>query len=144
MKSMILKWVIGMSDKFDKMSIYAVDWKTVNNDGEEVVFTFQPLPFKHYPRIYKVLGELQKLESSKDEALSDEEQSKRFLERLSPETVDELLGLELEMVRKSYPELSESRAELFVTSNVFGLVEPLVQLMGRAEKYDQRKTSLAR
>lgn len=133
-----------MSDKFDKMSIYDVDWKTVNNDGEETVFSFKPLPFKHYPKIYKVLGRLQDLNLDGDEGLSEEDKSKKFLSSVSEDVIDELMSIELIMVKNSYPDLTDEKAELFVTSNLFQLVEPLVQLMGRAEKFDKRRVEAVR
>ena len=129
-----------MIDKFDRMSIYDVDWKTTDNDGEEVSFTFKPLPFSFYPKLY---GLLNKLSDSgmmdKGEGLSEEEQSKKFLSNLSPELVEELTFLEKEMVKNSYPDLTDDKVERFVTSNAFALMEPMMDLMNRQEKANPRK-----
>ena len=43
------------------------------------------------------------------------------------------------MVSKSYQELSEEKVELFVESNMFELLTPLMELMSRSDKRDQRK-----
>lgn len=131
-----------MSDKFDRLSIYDVDWKIVDADGKEEVFTFKPLPFKHYPKIYKVLGKFQSLKV--DESLPEEEQGASFMENLDVGTIEELLELEKVMVKNSYPDYDDGKLERFIMGNMFELIEPLVKLMGRAEKYDKRKTDASK
>jgi len=129
-------------NKFEKMSIYDIDWKTTDNDGEEQVFTFKPLPFSSYPKLYGLLNKLSESGiMDKEEGLSEEEQSKKFLSSLSPELVEELTFLEKEMVKNSYPELTEDKVERFVTSNAFALMEPMMNLTNRQEKANPRKVA---
>lgn len=128
-----------MSDKFDKMSVYDYVWKTEDDDGEEQVFTFKPLPFKMYPKIYKILSELQDLK------VEDDSDGKEFLKVMTNKNlIEELLVLEKEMVLTSYPDLSEEKVERFVSSNVFELMTPLIALMSKAEKVDKRRTDKAK
>ena len=80
-----------MSDKFDKMSIYDVDWKSTDNDGNEQTFSFKPLPFKYYPKIYKVISRLQDLDF--DDSLSEEDQAKQFMKNLDEELVSNIMEI---------------------------------------------------
>jgi hypothetical protein len=130
-----------MADKFDSTSIYDLEWKTVDNEGVEQVFTFKPLPFSYYPKLYSLLNKLSEadLMSKKNVELPEEEQAKKFMESLSEELVQELVGLEKSMVKNSYPALSDDKVEKFVTSNAFELLEPLMSLMNRSERANQRK-----
>lgn len=133
--------MIDLADKFDKTSIYDLDFKITDNDGEEQTFTFKPLPFKFYPKTYALIGKLQKLQGEK--GLSDEEQIATLIDKLDEETVALLLELEKVMVEKSYPTMDEEKIELFVTSNMFQLMEPLIQLISRQEIVNPRKADVA-
>jgi hypothetical protein len=130
-----------MADKFDKMSIYDTEWKSLDNEGVEQAYTFRPLPFKYYPKTYDLLNKLQELKV--DESLSEQEREKAFLEKMNSDVIALLMELEKAMVKKSYPDLSEEKIELFVTSNVFLLMEPLLKLISRQEVIDPRHVTAA-
>jgi len=125
-----------MSDKFEKLSIYDVDMKLVDDDGVEQVFTFKPLPFATYPRVYDLVGKLNGLNTD------DNEES--FMKLLDKDLMDELLNVELEMVLNSYPNMDKLKAEIFVISNSFQLIEPLIAITFKQEKANPRKMSLAK
>lgn len=129
-----------MSDKFEKMSIYDLDWKTTDNDGEEQTFTFKPLPFSYYPKLYSLLSKLSEsgLTEMNDE-LSEEARAKKFMEALSEDLVLEIVSLEKAMVKTSYPDLLDEKIDRFVTSNAFNLLDPLMNLMSRTEKVNPRR-----
>lgn len=129
-----------MADKFDKMSIYDIEWKTLDNEGVEQSFIFKPLPFLHYPKVYKLLNGMQSLKF--EEGLSDEDKNKKLLETITKNgLLEDLLSLEKIMVSNSYPDLKEDKVDLFVTSNVFSLMEPLFGVINRQEKTNPRKVA---
>lgn len=129
-----------MADKFDKMSIYDIEWKTLDNEGVEQSFIFKPLPFLHYPKVYKLLNAMQSMKV--DESLSDEQRKKKILEVITKDgLMEELMSLEKVMVSTSYPDLSEEKIDRFVTSNVFSLMEPLFGVINRQEKTNPRKVA---
>lgn len=119
-----------MSDKWDKVSIYDVDFKLVDNDGEEQVFTFKPLPFATYPKVYDLMAKFNDV-SGDDEAA--------FMKALDEKTMKDLLDVELAMVSNSYPDMDKAKLERFVSSNVFQLIEPLVSITFKQEKGNPRK-----
>lgn len=121
-----------MSDKWDKVSIYDVDFKLVDNDGEEQVFTFKPLPFATYPKVYDLMAKFNDV-SGDDEAA--------FMKALDEKTMKDLLDVELAMVSNSYPDMDKAKLERFVSSNVFQLIEPLVSITFKQEKGNPRKMS---
>ena len=119
-----------MSDKFEKLSIYDVDVRLIDDDGTEQVFSFKPLPFATYPAVYNLLTKFSDLDAEDDKA---------FMRMLDKATMKELLDIELEMVQTSYPDMDKAKAERFVVSNVFQLVDTLVQLTFKQEKGNSRK-----
>lgn len=127
-----------MSDKFEKLSIYNVDFKLTDDDGVEHVFTFKPLPFSRFADAFDFF---MKFESyNKDsEGLSDEEKGKKFIELLDKESIKILSSLLYDMVTVSYPELSKDKVENFVLSNMFSLIEPLSNVTFRQAKSNPRK-----
>jgi len=129
-----------MSDKFDKMTIYDVDWKTTDNDGNEQVFTFKPLPFKYYPKTYDLLSKLQDL----SEGVLPDEADEKLFEKISGDLVGELMELEKVMLINSYPDKTEQEIELFVSSNVFQLMEPLLKLVSRQDIVTPRQAQAAK
>lgn len=108
-----------MADKFAKLSIYDVDFKLTDSDGVEHTFTFKPLPFAKYPELYDALSGLSKLEDISDE--------KSLFNKVDSDIIQKLIELEKAMVKKSYPDKDEAEIESFVQSNVFDLIEPLVE-----------------
>lgn len=129
-------------DKFEKMSIYSIDWKSIDNDGNEQVFTFKPLPFQYYPKTYDLINKLKDLKV--DESLSEEEAGEEIMGRLNSSIVSQLVDLEKVMVSTSYPDLSEEKVELFVMSNAFNLMDPLLQLINRQETIAPRQAEAAK
>ena len=123
-----------MSDKFEKLSIYDVDVKLNDNDGNEQVFTFKPLPFSTYPAVYDLLNKFSDMDADDDKA---------FMKVLDKETMKDLMEIELEMVQISYPDMDKGKAERFVIGNAFQLVDALVQLTFKQEKANPRKMAQA-
>ena len=109
-----------MADKFEKLSIYNVDFKIKDRDDLEHTFTFKPLPFSRFPEVFEVVKELQGLSKK---ATSTEEMFQYF----TSEFIEKLAELEVAMVKRSYPEMDDDKVQGFVQSNLFDLVEPLVQ-----------------
>lgn len=107
-----------MADKFAKLSIYDVDFKLTDSDGVEHTFTFKPLPFAKYPELYDALSALSKLDGVEDE--------KEFFNNISSKDIAKITELEKEMVKKSYPDKNDDEVERFVQTNIFELVDPLV------------------
>lgn len=124
-----------MSDKFEKLSIYDVDVKLVDDDGNEQVFTFKPLPFATYPRVYDLMSKFSEL---------DAEDEKSFMKVLDKDTMKDLMEIELEMVQNSYPDMDKAKAEHFVISNAFQLIDTIVQLTFKQEKVNPRKMEQAK
>lgn len=121
-----------MSDKFEKLSIYDVDVKLNDDEGVEHNFTFKPLPFATYPRVYDLLTKFSELDADDDKA---------FMKALDKDTMRDLMDIELEMVMGSYPDMDKSKAERFVISNTFSLIETLVSLTFKQEKGNPRKVA---
>lgn len=119
-----------MSDKWEKVSIYDVDFKIEDSDGVEQVFTFKPLPFATYPKVYDLLSKFSDIDST---------DGKAFINSLDEKTMNNLLEVELQMVMNSYPDMNREKAERFVLSNVFDLIDPLVGITFRQEKVNARK-----
>lgn len=124
-----------MSDKWEKVSIYDVDFKIEDSDGNEQVFTFKPLPFATYPKVYDLLSKFSEF---------DGEDEKAFMKALDEKTMKDLLSVELDMVLNSYPDMDKAKAERFVLSNVFQLIEPLVSITFKQEKGNPRKMAQAK
>lgn len=124
-----------MADKFENLSIYDVDLKLMDDNGNEQVFSFKPLPFKTYPRVYDIIGKLTELKDVEgDDAFKS----------LDSKTMGELMDVQLEMVLNSNIGMDKRKAEIFVASNVFSLIEPLVSLTFKQEKANPRKMEQAK
>lgn len=121
-----------MSDKFEKLSIYDVDIKLKDEEGVEYNFTFKPLPFATYPKVYPLLGKLTGIDF-------DDKDAKKVFEKFDEETVELLSKIELEMVLNSYPDMELTKAQNFVMANMFDLIEVLVNLTFKQEKGNTRK-----
>ena len=119
-------------NKFSKLSIYDLDYKIKDKDGEEHTFNFKPLPFRFYPELFKILAVIQKYQGDDENAL---------FQLLSDDSMASLLNLELEMVKNSFPDLSDEDAERFVSSNCFQLIEPLLMVtVGNEEAKNELQT----
>ena len=117
-------------EKFKKYSIYDVEYKI----GEDT-FVFKPLSWQHFPKLFSLIQEFQKVKFDKDKP---EEMMKLFTE----DTMKTLLELEKEMVKVSYPDLPEDDIERFVMSNFMELVNPLFELAFKQEKFNERKVNV--
>lgn len=120
-----------MADKFEKMTIYDVDVKMTTDDGEEVNYSFKPLPFKYYPKAFKVFSAFSNMKEGED--------TSKLLEALDEQMIEDLSQLIKVMVSNSYPDLSEEKVENFVISNLFQLIEPLSRVVFKQEKAEPRK-----
>lgn len=109
-----------MADKFEKLSVYNVDFKIKDSDDLEHTFTFKPLPFNRFPEVFEVVKKLQNISKK---AGNTEEMFQYF----TPEFITEVSDLEVAMVKRSYPEMDDDKVQGFVQSNLFDLIEPLVQ-----------------
>ena len=119
-----------MSDKFEKLSIYDVDVKLEDDEGNEHNFTFKTLPFETYPEVYDLLSKFNNLDTDDDKA---------FMKALDKSTMKDLMKIELEMVQNSYPDMDLKKAQGFVVSNVLQLIDTLVKLTFKQEKGNPRK-----
>lgn len=122
-----------MADKFAKLSIYDVDFKLKDGDGVEHTFTFKPLPFKDYPKLYDVLNSLSKLDGLDDE--------KQFFNKIESSDISKIAELEKAMVKKSYPDKRDEDVENFVQSNLFDLINPLIEANLKKDGQQDKRTS---
>lgn len=123
-----------MSDKYEKLSIYNVDFKMEDSDGVEQVFVFKPLPFGSYPDVYDVMGTLADMEGDGADAFKSIDRA----------TMKKLMDLELQMVINSDVGMDLAKAQNFVASNVFTLIEPLMGITFKQEKGNTRKMEKAK
>jgi hypothetical protein len=124
--------------KFDNMGILSVDFKTKDNNGEDVEFKFKPLPFAYYPEIYDLT------QSLSNAGLLDGKDDKDFMSSLDKNLMGKLINVEKIMVKNSYPEDDESKIEEFVVGNTFELIEPLMSLISRQETANPRRVEKAK
>ena len=109
-------------DKFEQHINPNKTIKLKRANGEEDVFTIQPLTYKHLPKLFKLLNKLKDLENI------DEENTSQFLALFDEETIMILQELELETMKISYPDEDVKKLEKFVSSNIFILFEPIIQV----------------
>jgi len=130
-------------DKWAKLSIYDVDFKITDEDGEEHNFTFKPLPWENFPQAFDTIAKIETmgLFSQKDN-MTEEEAAKEFLKAVNKEVLTDLSSICKIMVRNSYPEIDEKVINSFVMGNLFQLVEPLSKVLSRQSK-DKRKANKA-
>jgi hypothetical protein len=111
---------------------------------EGVEYTFKPLPFRHYPKLFGVIKATNnvntKLNQKKKEGkLSEEEVGQMMFDILSEEDIEKIITLEKIMVMSSYPEEPEKKVETFVMKNMFSLLGPLISSnLGEDDKAKRR------
>ena len=108
-------------DKFEQHINPSKTIKLKRENGEEDIFTIQPLTYKHLPKLFKLLNKLKDLDSM------DEKDTSKFLELFDEETIKLLQELELETMKISYPDEDIKKLEKFVSSNIFTLFESIIE-----------------
>lgn len=131
-----------MADKWSKLSIYDVDFKLTDEDGEEHSFTFKPLPWADFPKAYDVFGKLERSGLFDADGDDDEAFARQFFEKIDSALITELASVCKVMVSNSYTHLDDKVIEPFVMANVFQLIEPLSKIITKQSK-DKRKTDQA-
>jgi hypothetical protein len=119
-----------MNDKFERMSIYDVDFEMTDDKGEKVNYTLKPLPFKYYPKAFAIFSKFSE---------AKEGDTSNILQLLDEKAVQDLIDLEKVMIQNSYPDLEEKKVEYFVMSNAFELIEPLSKLIFKQSKLQPRQ-----
>ncbi|WP_298753000.1 hypothetical protein [uncultured Arcobacter sp.] len=126
-------------DKFEKHSIYNITFELENEDGTKDSFEFRPLPWKHFPKVFKVVQTMTELTDGMDEEEKKNVDAKKLFSTFDEETTTNIIDLEKVMVSTSYPEKKEEDVEKFVISNMFELIEPLINLSFKQQKANPRK-----
>lgn len=91
---------------FEKYEMYAKEY-TIDEDK----YLFKPLGGKHFPKLF---GVMKKLNGNED-----------ILKVIDEKVIEDLIYLQNEMVKVSYPNLKEQTVEAFVKANIMELIEPL-------------------
>lgn len=109
-------------DKFEQHITPNETIKLKRDNGEEDVFTIEPLPYKYLPKMFKLLNKLKDLDKLEGEEVEG------FLKIFDDEAIELLQSIELETMKKSYPEEDKNKLKKFVSSNVFMLLEPIIKV----------------
>ena len=94
-------------------------------DGDE--FVIKPLGFKNLGKLWKLLRKMSSVmtsETVKGE-LSKEETAK-MMETMDENTVDLVLELEVKTMKKSYPKLSDEKAQEFCAAHMFEILPAMI------------------
>jgi len=109
-------------DKFEQHITPNETVKLKRSNGEEDMFTVEPLSYKHLPKMFKLLNKIKDLDDIDEENISE------FLEIFDDEAISLLQEIEFETMKKSYPEEDEDKLKKFVSSNLFALFEPIIKV----------------
>lgn len=124
-----------MTDKWSKLSIYDVDFKLTDEDGEEHNFTFKPLPWSEYPKAFQVFNNLQEVGFfNVSEDATEQELVNHFFKCVNQKLINELADVCYTLVQNSYPDKDEGQVKNFVMGNMFYLIDPLSKVISRQSK----------
>jgi len=102
--------------------IYTKDIE-VEINGETQKYKFRPLSGRFLPRLYSVIGAMQKVEDTE-----------KTLQSLEEKDFANLHTLVLETFKASYPKEDADKLDLFVSQNLFKFVEPVMQVNMNADE----------
>lgn len=119
-------------DKFDRHSIFDVQFKLTSDDGVEDEFVFKPLYGGDFVKAFSLMAKLSKKEMGDDSSAA---------EAFDEETLSALVDLETKMVSQSYPDMPKDKVDRFVAANCFNLVEPLTKAVMKVSKVEGRRLS---
>lgn len=82
----------------------------LNVDGIEREFTFKPVNWEHFPKIFTLATRFQNLKENEILSVMDEK------------TLSSLMEMELLMFKNSYPEMKEQDIKNIIMDNVFEIM----------------------
>lgn len=115
--------------------------------GEDT-FRFSALQYKHLPAFYEFFNRFSSMipedvakRIQNGEKLADEEGMKYGKQMLDKEFIEQLVPLEYEMVKESYPELDDKMIGSFIRDNMFELLEPLISLNAKVDENVHKRST---
>jgi hypothetical protein len=98
--------------------------------GEEK-FEFKPLSYKDIGKFWKIMQHMNKVTRkffTKDKKELTDDESQEVFASFDEVTLADLVYLEQQMVKQSYPDEKEDEVAAFVAKNVFNLIAPLIEV----------------
>lgn len=96
--------------------MFEVYAKDVTINGK--TYTVKPLPGKHLPKLYKLIGKMQGISGDGD----------KVFEVLGEESVADLHELAVEMLHRSNPAASKDDVDLFVSQNLIAILPVVLEV----------------